>query len=55
MRRLAEETGGSYFVVTKDLTLDTVYSRIEESLRNHTASATHRKSLLSPASTVQLY
>ena len=34
MRRLAEETGGSYFVVTKDLTPDTVYSRIEESLRN---------------------
>jgi VWFA-related protein len=34
MLRLAEQTGGSYFVVTKKLTIDQVFSLIEQDLRS---------------------
>ncbi|HVY94336.1 MAG TPA: VWA domain-containing protein [Bryobacteraceae bacterium] len=34
MQRLAEQTGGSYFVVTKKLTVDQVFADIEEDLRS---------------------
>lgn len=34
MQRLAEQTGGSYFVVTKKLTIDQVFADIEEDLRS---------------------
>jgi VWFA-related protein len=34
MARLAEQTGGSYFVVTKQLTIDQVFAHIEEDLRS---------------------
>ncbi|HXE65255.1 MAG TPA: VWA domain-containing protein [Bryobacteraceae bacterium] len=34
MLRLAEQTGGSYFVVTKQLTIDQVFAHIEEDLRS---------------------
>ena len=34
MQRLAKETGGSYFEVSKKMTIDQVYAQIEEDLRN---------------------
>jgi VWFA-related protein len=34
MQRLAKETGGSYFEVSKKLNIDQVYARIEEDLRS---------------------
>jgi VWFA-related protein len=34
MQRLAKETGGSYFEVSKKLTIDQVYAQIEEDLRS---------------------
>jgi VWFA-related protein len=34
MLRLAEQTGGSYFVVTKKLTIDQVFALIEQDLRS---------------------
>lgn len=34
MRRLAAETGGAFFEVTKDDTIEKIYSRIEDALRN---------------------
>ncbi len=34
MQRLAKETGGSYFEVSKKMTIDQVYGQIEEDLRN---------------------
>jgi VWFA-related protein len=35
MRRLARETGGAYFEVTKDNTIEKIYASIEEQLRSH--------------------
>jgi VWFA-related protein len=34
MRRLADETGGEYFVVSKNNPLENVYAQIEDDLRN---------------------
>ncbi|HUD98411.1 MAG TPA: VWA domain-containing protein [Bryobacteraceae bacterium] len=34
LRRISKETGGTYFEVTKKQTVDDIYSRIEEDLRN---------------------
>jgi len=34
MQRLAKETGGGYFEVSKKMTIDQVYAQIEEDLRN---------------------
>lgn len=34
MQRLAEQTGGSYFVVTKQFTINEVFARIQEDLRS---------------------
>ncbi len=34
LKRISKETGGSYFEVTKKQTVDDIYSRIEEELRN---------------------
>jgi VWFA-related protein len=34
MQRLAQQTGGSYFVVTKKLTIERVFAQIEEDLRS---------------------
>jgi VWFA-related protein len=34
LERLAKETGGSYFDVTRELSLEHVYKRIEEELRS---------------------
>ncbi len=34
MQRLAAETGGAYFEVTKDDPIEKIYSRIEDALRN---------------------
>jgi VWFA-related protein len=34
MQRLAQETGGSYFAVSKKLTIDQVFAQIEEDLRS---------------------
>jgi VWFA-related protein len=34
MQRLAEQTGGSYFAVTKKLSIDQVFAAIEQDLRN---------------------
>jgi len=34
MERLARETGGEYFKVSADNSIDKIYARIEEDLRN---------------------
>ena len=34
LRRMARETGGTYFEVTKDQSIEQIYSQIEETLRN---------------------
>jgi VWFA-related protein len=34
LRRISKETGGTFFEVSKKQTIDTIYSRIEEDLRN---------------------
>jgi VWFA-related protein len=34
LRRISKETGGTFFEVSKKQPIDTIYSRIEEELRN---------------------
>jgi Ca-activated chloride channel family protein len=34
MRRLAAETGGAYFEVSKDHSIEWIYAQIEDALRN---------------------
>jgi len=34
LKRISKETGGAYFEVTKKQTVDNIYDRIEEELRN---------------------